>query len=171
MEIRPVAAREQSTTSQSGGSLAAPQGKWSRTIPQSGTSRPMLQTPGSPSVGAPRTQRERRPGVRKCPTFWSDGSPPSTQPSQPSAPSQKTDGQTKQDYVRRGRDLSKTDDKKSKKPKAVKHTRMPLFTERRSRSHSPKRRREGDSPVSGDTMEKRFKLCDARGAGTKETMT
>ena len=73
--------------------------------------------------------------------------------------------------MRRGRDLSKTDDKKSKKPKAVKHTRMPLFTERRSRSHSPKRRRDGDSPVSGDTVEKQFKLCDARGAGTKETMT
>ena len=41
-------------------------GEWSRTIPQSGTSPPMLQTPGSPSVGAPWTQRERRPGVRKC---------------------------------------------------------------------------------------------------------
>ena len=77
------------------------------------------------------------------------GSPPSTQPSQPSAQpaSQKTDGQTKQDYVQRGHYLSKTNDKKSKKPKAVKQTRMSLFTERRSRSHTPKRRREGDSPL------------------------
>ena len=97
---------------------------------------------------------------------------PSTQPSQPSAlpASQTTDGQTKQDYVRRGRDLSKTRDKKSKKPKVVKQTRMSLSTERRSRSHNSKRRREGDCPVSGDAVEKQFKLCDARGAGTKETM-
>ena len=96
------------------------------------------------------------------------GSPPSTQHSQPSAlpASQKTDGQTKQDCVRRGRDLSRTHDKKSKKPKAVKQTRMSLFTERLTRSHTPKRRREGDSPVSGDAGEKQFKLCDARGAGT-----
>ena len=74
------------------------------------------------------------------------GSPPSTQPSQPSVlPAlQKTDGQTKQDYVRRGRDLSKTNDKKSKKPKAVKQTWMSLFTERRARSHTPKGRWEGD---------------------------
>ena len=93
----------------------------------------MLQTPGNPPVGAPSRQRERRPGLRCHPTRTligkecegqrpgsPPGSPPSTQPSQPSAQpaSQKTDGQTKQDYLRRGCDLSKTNDKKSKKPKA-----------------------------------------------------
>ena len=101
------------------------------------------------------------------------GSPPSTQPSQPSAQpaSQKTDGQTKQDYLRRGRDLSKTNDKKSKKPKAVKQTRMSLFTERRSRPpHSQAKARRG-FPVSGDAVEKQLKFCAARGACTKETMT
>ena len=66
LEIRPVAAREQSTTSRSEDSLAAPQGKWNRVIPQSRTSPLMLQTPGSPSVAAPSSQRERRPDVRRC---------------------------------------------------------------------------------------------------------
>ena len=45
---------------------------------------------------------------------------------------------------KRGRDLSKTNDKKSKKPKAVKQTRMSLFTERRSRPpHSQAKPRRG----------------------------
>ena len=163
-----------------GESLAAPKGKWSSTFPQSGTSPLMLQTPGNPSVRAPPRQRERRPGERRChPTRNMTGRSArksgrgSEQDHQhlSSLLRQTTDGQTKQDYVRRGRDLSKTHDKKSKKPKAIKQTRMSLSTERRSRSHNPKRRREGDSPVSGDALEKQFKLCHARGAGTKETMT
>ena len=101
-------------------------------------------------------------------TTYQPSQPSALPSSQPSAlpVSQTTDGQTKQDYVRRGRDLSKTNGKKSKKPKAVKQTQMSLSTERRARSH--KRRREGDSPVSGDAAEKQFKLCAARGAGTRD---
>ena len=58
-----------------------------------------------------------------------------------------------------GRDLSKTHGKKSKKPKAVKQTRMFLSIERIARSHNPKRRRKGDSPVGGDAVGVFFFFC------------
>ena len=143
-----------------GDNLAAPQGKWSRTIPQSRT--------GKPSVGAPSRQRERRPGVSRChPTKMLIGRSArrSGRDSEqdhhhlPSLPShlrcqlrRRQMDKTKQDYVPTGRDLSKTHGKKSKKPKAVKQTRMSLSIERLARSHNPKRRREGDSPVGSDAV-------------------
>ena len=138
----------------------------------------MLQTPGNPPVGAPSKQRERRPGVRCHPTRMLIGRSARTSgrgsdqdhhhlPNllshlRSQLHRRQTDKQNRticEEVVTCQRQMTKSQRNQKRSSKLG----CPCLQSVARDPHTPKRRREGDSPVSGDAVEKQFKFCAARG--------